>query len=64
MDIEQKLQQLPLTEQEKFQKRLMNVLYDRLWFTLHRMDYADPNVPIVKEILFREEYEGYIPKFS
>ena len=63
MNIDEKIKYLLLEKQEEFRKILIDVLHDRKWFANHGIDYVDPDVPKVKEILFREEYEKYLPIF-
>ena len=62
MDIEEKIKQLPVDRQKLFRKRLENALYDRGWCIMYGIDYTNPNVSRAKEVLFKEEYEGYLPK--
>ena len=59
-ETDKKISSLPLEQRADFWIRLGDVLHDRYWFEIHQMDYADPNVCRIKEILFREEYSKYL----
>lgn len=54
--IDKKISSLPPEKQKEYEEELRDVLYDRWWFEIHGMDYVDPDVQKVKEILFREQY--------
>lgn len=57
MGIDQKMERLSPELQESLQERVTNVLHDRYWFACHQIDYSDPDVPKVRETVFREEYQ-------
>ena len=58
--IDKKISLLPPEKQKKFEEELMDILYDTWWFRDHGMDYVDPDIQKVKEILFREEYKQHM----
>ena len=61
MSIDKKISSLPSEKQKEFTERLMDIVYDEWWLTNHKMDYIDPDVLKIKEILFKEEYGSYLP---
>jgi len=57
MSIEQKISLLPPEKQKEYREELMDVLYDESWLENYGIDYIDPDIQKVKEILFKERYE-------
>jgi len=57
MSIEQKISSLPPEKQKEYREELMDVLYDESWLENYGIDYIDPDIQKVKEILFKERYE-------
>ena len=64
MDIEEKIQQLPPEKQKEFRVELKAVCNDKGWLYTYGLSYTNLDVPKIKEVLFREEYEKYLPKAS
>lgn len=54
MDIEKEINTLSDEDKIKFQKELIDVLYDRFWCRNHGINYAEPDSKKVKEILYTD----------
>lgn len=58
MSIDEKIQGLNDEDKKRFHDKLMDVLHDRYWCKMHRIDYVNinPYIPTVKEIVYKEMF--------
>ena len=56
--IKEKVNDLPEKGRERFSDEIIQVCHSRSWCKIHGIEYSNPNIEKVKEILYREMFEG------
>ncbi len=54
MNIDEKIRELDKKDGRKFNKLLLNNLYNRYWCKRHEIDYTDPDFKIAREKTYQE----------
>jgi hypothetical protein len=57
-NIDELVEKLPLKDRDKFDKLLLDVLYDRYWCRQHGINYTDPDVKKAKEELYNQFFRS------
>jgi len=55
--IDEQVEKLSEEDRKQFDKRLLDVLYDRYWCRNHNINYVDPDVEKAKGFLYQEMFD-------